>query len=265
MLAFKKIIYLFILSCVVICGKQKPIITPENPVIPQPEGMVLIPGGFFIMGSDSVGENPKHRVWVDTFYMDKFEVTNLQYLRFVKATGHPKPPFINDSTLNKPDQPVVGVSYWDAISYAKWAGKRLPTEAEWEYAARGGLNEKEFPWGDEPPYQKCNYAPHGNLEADGYKYTAPVGKFPPNNFGLYDMAGNVWEWCNDFYDTTYYKIGPAVNPTGPDSGYQRVLRGGSWLTINVRHLRCAARLGLKPFVQDKYYGFRCVKDYRKKP
>ncbi len=266
MIIFKR--YFIIILCLadlsVMCGKPK---TEEKQIIkkikPPPEGMVLIPGGYFTMGSDSTGENPKHRVWVDTFYMDKYEVTNKQYLEFVKATGHPKPPFIKDTFLNKPDQPVVGVSYFDALCYAKWAGKRLPTEAEWEYGARGGFVDKEFPWGDDTPFKKCNYAPEGNMEADGYKYTAPVGRFKPNNFGLYDMSGNVWEWCVDFYDTLYYRMSPEKNPAGPDSGYLRVVRGGSWLSINPRHLRCASRMGLKPFVQDRYYGFRCVMDVKR--
>lgn len=255
-------IFCFILYFI-LCGKQKTEEKSVKKILPPPEGMVLIPGGYFVMGSDSTGENPKHRVWIDTFYMDKYEVTNRQYLEFVKATGHPRPAFIKDSSLNNPNQPVVGVSYFDVLCYAKWAGKRLPTEAEWEYAARGGLVDKDFPWGDEMPFKKCNFAPGGNLEADGYKYTSPVGRFPPNNFGLYDMAGNVWEWCADFYDSLYYRTSPDKNPTGPDSGYTRVLRGGSWLSINPKHLRCSARMGLKPFVQDRYYGFRCARDVKR--
>lgn len=242
------------------CGKPKPQIKEEKPIIPQPPGMVLVPGGYFTMGSDSTGENPSHKVWIDSFYLDKYEVTNRDYMEFVKATGHPKPPFIKDPCLNRPNQPVVGVSYFDALSYAHYRGKRLPTEAEWEYTARGGLIDMEFPWGNESPLGRCNYAPEGNLEGDRYRYTAPVGSFPPNSFGLYDMAGNVWEWCSDFYDTNYYKLSPERNPAGPDSGYARVLRGGSWLSINTKHLRCSARLGMKPFVQDRYYGFRCAKD-----
>ncbi len=259
----KVIFYLdFILMLLLFCSKPKSNVKTEKPIIPCPEGMVMIPGGYFIMGSDSSGECPKHKVWIDTFYMDKYEVTNRQYMEFVNTTGHPKPPFIKDTFLNKPEQPVVGISYFDALCYAIWVGKRLPTEAEWEYAARGGLVDKEFPWGDESPFRRCNYAPEGHLEADGYKYTAPVGRFLPNNYGLYDMAGNVWEWCQDFYDTNYYRISPEKNPTGPDSGYTRVLRGGSWLSINPKHLRCSSRLELKPFVRDRYYGFRCAKSAR---
>jgi formylglycine-generating enzyme required for sulfatase activity len=254
-------IIIIIILTTLSCGAsedQEPQIKKEITDVP-PHDMVFIPGGYFTMGSDTDDESPRHKVWVDPFFMDKFEVTNHQYKEFIEATGHPKPPFFNDSDLNKSDQPVVGVSYYDAASYAKWAGKRLPTEAEWERAARGGLKGKYFPWGDKPVTSRCNYAPKGSKEADGYEYTAPVGKFPSNNYGLYDMAGNVWEWCQDFYDAEYYKTSPVKNPLGPDSGYTRVLRGGSWLSINPKYLKCSSRLELKPFVQDRYYGFRCAK------
>ncbi len=243
------------------CGKaekKEPVSISDQPVI-IPDDMVLIPAGYFTMGGDSVNETPKHRVWVDSFLIDKTEVTNRQYMEFVKATGHPKPPYYRDPDFNKPDQPVVGVNYYDALSYAIWAGKRLPTEAEWEKAARGGQEGKEFPWGNESPRGKCNYAPAGDKGADGYENTAIVGMFPTNNFGLSDMSGNTWEWCSDFYSSTYYQISDQKNPSGPDSGYTRVLRGGSYLSINPRHLRCSSRLELKPFVQDRYYGFRCAK------
>ena len=221
----------------------------------------MIPGGYFIMGSDSSDERPRHKIWIDTFYIDKYEVTNRQYNEFVKATGHPRSLFFRDTSLNKPSQPVVGVDCYDALSYAKWAGKRLPTEAEWERAARGGLEGKEYPWGDESPFTRCNYAPDGEKEIDGYAFSAPVGRFAANGYGLYDMAGNVWEWCTDFYDSLYYGTSPDKNPAGPDSGYTMVLRGGSWLSLNPKHLRCSSRLELKPYIQDRYYGFRCVKDY----
>jgi len=221
--------------------------------------MVLIPGGYFTMGGDSADESPKHKVWVEPFFIDKNEVTNKQYKAFVDATNHPKPPYFTDRDLNKPDQPVVGVGYYDVLSYALWKGMRLPTEAEWERACRGGLEGKSYPWGDEPPSGRCNFAPNGQKEKDGYGFTAPVGSFAPNNYGLYDMAGNVWEWCSDFYDKTYYTRSPEKNPAGPDSGYSRVLRGGSWLSLNPKHLHSSSRLELRPFVQDRYYGFRCAK------
>lgn len=245
-----------------VCGKPKP--EPKIPAAgkeigPAPEGMAIIPGGFFTMGSDSSDERPKHKVWVDTFYLDKHEVTNREYRIFTKETGHPQSPFYRDSILGLPEHPVIGVSYDDAQAYAHWAGKRLPTEAEWEYAARGGLAGKEFPWGNDKPSGKSNFAPHGDKDADGYAFTSPVGRFAANGFGLFDMAGNAWEWCADFYDTLYYRNSPEQNPVGPDSGYTRILRGGSWLSINPKHLKCSSRLELKPFIKDRYYGFRCAK------
>jgi len=245
-----------------VCGKPKP--EPKIPVGgkeigPAPEGMVLVPAGSFTMGSDSSGERPKHKVWVDTFYLDKHEVTNREYRIFTKETGQPQPPFFRDSILGLPDHPVVGVSYDDAQAYAHWAGKRLPNEAEWEYAARGGLAGKDFPWGNEAPFGKCNFAPNGEKDDDGYAFTSPVGRFAANGYGLYDMAGNAWEWCGDFYDTLYYWNSPERNPCGPDSGYTKVLRGGSWLSIFPKHLKCSSRLELKPFIKDRYYGFRCAK------
>jgi sulfatase modifying factor 1 len=121
------------------------------------------------------------------------------------------------------------------------------------------MTGKRYPWGDDISAKNCNYVPPGGKEADGYEYTAPVGKYPTNAYGLYDMAGNAWEWCQDFYSTTYYSISPDSNPAGPDSGYTRVVRGGSYLSINPKYLTCASRLELKPFVQDRYYGFRCAK------
>lgn len=138
------------------CGKpEEPTqqVTEEAAFVP-PQGMVLIPAGYFTMGSDSGNASPKHKVWIDAFFIDKYEVTNHQYRRFIEATGHPKPSFLKDRDLNKPNQPVVGVSYYDALTYAQWAGKRLSTEAEWEYAARGGLESKQFPWGDESVAKK---------------------------------------------------------------------------------------------------------------
>jgi len=260
----KSYIVLFVTFLIVIgCGgktetaEQLPVEPKE--IGPPPAGMVLIPAGTFVMGSDQEDQQPAHTVSIDAFYLDKHEVTNREYMIFVKETGHPKPPYYKDSDFNQPDQPVVGVSYNDAVAYAAWVGKRLPTEAEWEYAARGGLAKKKFPWGDDISARDCNYVPSGGKEADGYEYTAPVSKYPPNGYGLYDMAGNAWEWCSDFYSTTYYAASPDSNPIGPDSGYTRIVRGGSYLSINPKYLVCAFRMELKPFVQDRYYGFRCAK------
>jgi formylglycine-generating enzyme required for sulfatase activity/curli biogenesis system outer membrane secretion channel CsgG len=226
----------------------------------QYEDMIYIPAGYFIMGSPEgegeSDEHPQHKVWVDAFLIDRYEVTNAKYEKFMKATGHRAPTFWNDDRFNKPDQPVVGVSWYDAEAYAKWAGKRLPTEAEWEKAARGGLVGKRYPWGDNISPDNANYDRTGGRDI----WTSPVGSFPPNGYGLYDMAGNAWEWVADWYDKNYYRSSPERNPKGPNISSWRVLRGGSW-NDNPDHLRCADRnYHYEP--TDSFYsiGFRCSQD-----
>lgn len=230
----------------------------------EKETMVLIPADEFEMGDHhGVGfddEQPVHTVYLDAFYIDKYEVTNAQYRKFMDATGHSAPGYWNDALVNAPKQPVVGLSWHDAVAYAEWEGKRLPTEAEWEKAARGGLVGKRYPWGDEAPdaggVYRANYDP-GGFDEDGYFYTSPVGSFAPNGYGLYDMAGNVWEWCADWRDGGYYANSPYNNPLGPDSGSFRVLRGGSWL-YGPGRLRVADRDDYSPSLTDINIGFRCV-------
>ena len=170
--------------------------------------MELIPAGEFLMGAvddDDMGyvqsfreEKPQHVVYLGAYQNDVYQVTNAQYKRFVDTTGHPSPNLWNDSNFNAPNQPVVGVSWFDVVAYANWAGKRLPTEAEWEKAARSGLVNKRYPWGNEPPDgTQCNFKDrdvdtnvlYDETVNDGYRYTAPVGCYPPNGYGLYDMAG----------------------------------------------------------------------------
>ena len=248
--------------------------------------MVLIPAGEFQMGDNEVGsdERPVHTVYLDAFYIDKYEVTNAQYKKFVEATGYKEPEgYIydvnNDWVWGKPwqdknyngdNQPVMCVSWNDAKAYADWAGKRLPTEAEWEKAARGGLAGKRYVWGDDwpPPKNAGNFADEtsGIVFAgwwiidgydDGYAYTAPIGKFTSNGYGLYDMAGNVWEWCADWYDSNYYDNSPKSNPTGPASGSSRVLRGGSWSLAIDFYLRVALRNSSGPTSLSFGPGFRC--------
>ncbi len=218
-------------------------------------------------GWDFGRETPRHTVYVDTFHIDKYEVTNALYKIFMDATGHNAPRYWDADRYNALEQPVVGVSWYDAKAYAGWASKRLPTEAEWEKAARGGLVAKRFSWGDsDPDGSQCNFADKSadfNYSAksvdDGYQFIAPVGSFTPNAYGLYDMAGNVWEWCEDWYDEKYYAISPKYNPTGPSSGTSRVLRGGSWDYV-IYHLRAACRGGNAPADKSIYAGFRCVQD-----
>ena len=194
----------------------------EDKEAKAPEGMVLIPAGEFEMGNNNYkgDEKPVHKVYVDAFYMDVHEVTVGEYNKFVKETGHrPLLPWVPKySPTDK--HPAVGVSWHDAMAYAKWAGKRLPTEAEWEKAARGGLKGKLYPWGDAAPDgTQCNFSDknsntnHADQNADdGYEWNAPVGSYPPNLYGLHDMAGNVWEWCLDAYEPNFYSDSPVKNP-----------------------------------------------------
>ena len=230
--------------------------------------MRLIPSGAFQMGNPEEGvgdtdEYPVHAVFVDAFYVDIHEVTNARYQQFVSATGYPPPPLWHDSKFNKPNDPVVNVRWRDAVAYANWANKRLPTEAEWEYAARGGFIGKKYPSGDTITHDDANFGGIGGK--DIWEWISPVGSFQPNGFGLYDMAGNVWEWCFDEYNGEFYEASPKNNPrfgreSAPDNENFRMLRGGGWggSTDDLR-------------VADRWYhlttgstiGFRCVKDVDK--
>jgi len=219
---------------------------------------VLIPGGEYLMGSgDLTGDNPAHIVYVKSFYMDKYEVTNAQYFRFCQETGRSLPEFwgqVQYHCFEKfPNHPVVGVSWDDAAAYAEWEGKRLPTEAEWEYAARGGLKNMDYPWGN-------SLTPsHANYHRPGTEGTRPVGSYPPNGYGLHDMVGNVVEWVHDIYDQDYYRKSYNKNPQGPEKGRFRVIRGGGWHSgpsCNTVFYRNA----LPSNWVDFNVGFRCVKD-----
>jgi sulfatase modifying factor 1 len=222
---------------------------------------VLIKGMWFSMGSENGAddERPIHRVWVDTFELGATQVTNDAYAAFLQATGHPPPPSWNDPNFNDPNQPVVAVSWFEAVSYCQWRSKaagrrvRLPTEAEWECAARGGMESKLYPWGDDPPQSRPDYAKRW---LDGPE---PVARGGPNGYGLYDMCENVHEWCSDFYSTNYYSVSPDRNPTGPESGSRRVSRGGSW-RHQIKISRCAARSSIPPDFHYTDYGFRVACD-----
>ena len=224
--------------------------------------LVLIPAGAFLMGSEEgfPVERPVHRVFLDAFYLGKYPVTNAQYERFVAETDH-RVPYLDDPRARldtwdlekrtyppgRAQHPVVLVSWHDAQAYCAWAGGRLPTEAEWEKAARGGLEEKRYPWGDEIDPSLANY--------DNREGTTPVGSYPANGYGLYDMAGNVWEWVADWYDAKYYRESPAQNPQGPEKGAVRVLRGGAWLLF-AQFCRVAYRFRNSPDFRFNLIGFR---------
>jgi formylglycine-generating enzyme len=234
--------------------------------------MLQIPAGWFLMGSDAGQDNerPVHRVWVDAFKLGACQVTNADYAQFLAATQHRKPLHWSDPHFSNLRQPVVAPSWFDAVSYCEWLSGltqrrfRLPTEAEWEYAARGGLEQKPFPWGDEPPESLANYAVRWKTGPE------PVGCAEQNGYGLCDIAANVHEWCVDWFDTNYYSVAPERNPQGPvESGSpagakqsapaRRASRGGSW-----RHFtkvsRCAARSSIPPEFQYADYGFRVACD-----
>jgi len=225
----------------------------------------LIPGGYYLLGSPVsepgryADEDTPHRVRVDSFYLAITETTNAQYRRFLKATGQQAPLYWEDRNLNGPNQPVVGVSWDDAVAFCRWLTKvtgvehNLPTEAQWEAAARGGLTGQPYPWGAETPDAGGVYRAnlrHDRTAKDGYLFTAPGGSFPPNGFGLFDLAGNVSEWCQDQYQPA------ASGPFKP--GPLRLLKGGSWFS-QARDLRCAARQSAPPQYADGYIGFRVVR------
>lgn len=219
--------------------------------------LALIPDGWFLMGSEDGQENerPVHGVWVNGFYLGECQVTNQEYAEFLTSTGVQPPPFWKESNLNDRRQPVVGVSWFEATKYCEWLSQiserqyRLPTEAEWERAARGGVEGKIFPWGDESPEGLPNY------KLRWLSGPEPVGSGSPNAFGLYDMCANVHEWCSDWYQGHYYRVSPERNPLGPEAGERRSSRGGSW-RHRVKVTRCAARSSIPPAFQYADYGFR---------
>jgi formylglycine-generating enzyme required for sulfatase activity len=334
-------------------GKPEPKVV-QGDGVKGPAGMLLVPGGEFLMGSDHKlaqrNERPAHKVRVGGFWMDRTHVTNAQFAAFVKATGYvttaerkpdwetlrvqlppgmPRPPDsmlvpgamvfvgtdrpvpLNDysrwwaympganwrhpqgpksSIEGKDDHPVVQVSYEDVLAYAKWAGKRLPTEAEWEFAARGGLEQATYAWGDDFEPQGKQMAniwdvkqqrfpvvsPVVSPKAGGAEGTSPAGTFPPNGYGLYDMTGNAWQWVSDWYEADFFagqaKLSKVVDPKGPSSSHdpedagapadapKRVIRGGSFL-CNVDYClsyRPSARRGSDPYNPMSHLGFRLV-------
>ena len=221
--------------------------------------MALVPAGEFTMGSNMADdEKPVHHVYLNAFYMDKYEVMVGQYARFLEATDMEEPP--DWYIMNQPQhqkRPVVNVDWEDAVMYCKWAGKRLPTEAEWEKAARG-TDGRIYPWGNEAPTRL--HANYGRKEWNNHLALVPVGSFEEGRspYGIYDMAGNAWEWVSDWYDYDYYQNSPRRNPIGPATGDSKVVRGGSWLYIS-EFLRSAHRFAAQPTNKHFGYGFRCAK------
>jgi formylglycine-generating enzyme required for sulfatase activity len=225
-----------------------------------------IPGGYYLLGS-SRGETGRyadeaalHRVRLDPFYIAVTETTNDQYERFLKATGYKAPLYREDKNLNGPNQPVVGVTWEDAAAFCQWLTRvtgvihNLPTEDQWEAAARGGLVDQPYPWGDQAPDAggvfRANFR-NDRTAKDGFRFTAPVGSFPANGYGLFDVAGNVSEWCQDPY--------VPLHPDGPfKPGVLHLLKGGSWIN-GPRDLRPAARQSGPPLYADGYIGFRVVR------
>ena len=219
--------------------------------------MRTIPEGWFLMGCQTGQDNegPVHRVWVDSFQLAAHPVTNGQYAGFLQETGTAPPPTWKDPALNHPQQPVVSVSWFEAMQYCAWLSRywgrpcRLPTEAEWERAARGGVDGQLYPWGDAPPPSRPDYASRWKTGPE------PVATQPANRYGLFDISENIHEWCSDWYRPDYYAGSPERNPPGPETGERKASRGGSW-RHHVKISRCAARSSIPPAFQYADYGFR---------
>jgi formylglycine-generating enzyme required for sulfatase activity len=232
-------------------------------------GWVRVPAGTFFMGCVEAdtscldNEQPRHEItFVVPFELMATEVTTGQYARFVIDTRHRRPP--EPDYLQTGRDPVVLVSWDDAAAFCAWAGARLPTEAEWEYAARGGRTGLVYGGGDDVSRDGANYGADQCCDgatggADAWLNTAPVRSFPANDFGLYDMIGNVWEWVDGWLDDDYYGSSPSINPPGAATGYARIARGGSWLNFPAA-LRTSVRLPFAQTGQTSNIGMRCARD-----
>ncbi len=255
-------------------SKQPPLWTPLDEAerlaaMETPGGMVRVPAGSFLMGSDlkidrAAGpqELPQHEVYLDAFVIDIYEVSNIDYLRYVLATGTAWPQFWRESPFPEKAalHPVINISWKEADAYCRWAGKRLPTEAEWEKAARGE-DGRVFPWGNEPAgWIKSNIAHPGSKRGFKYPPLANVTRYDRgvSPYGVRQMAGNVSEWVADWFDPEYYRRGVSRNPQGPDTGELKVFRGGSW-NEDPEVARSAGRNGGEPDRRSYLTGFRCAK------
>jgi len=251
-----------------------------------------IDAGNFSMGEGAGIDDPVHDVYLDQYWISPHEVTNEEYRLFCDMTNRDYPPeggtYQAPVTYfyNFPEYPVVGVSWYDAVSFCNWLselegldpcydlmtweydstknGYHLPTEAQWEKAARGNLVQKIYPWGDEPPGNRCNYNGYSGVltsimpDFENDRGPLPVDSLNANGYGLLNMAGNVWEWCNDWYGRNYYIDSPAENPLGPETGYEKVIRGGAWNTSEIR-LHCAFRERYVPDTKQYDIGFRIAR------
>lgn len=282
-----KILSLLLLTAIVGCGEPEPVIESSDG-----STMILIPAGTFPRGGTEeevsevrdrrlltyLAERPVSDITLTAFYIDQLEVTYAQYADFLKSagtqdrwdhedqpdnTGHKQRHITDD--MREVDKPATGLNWFDAYTYCAWADKRLPSEAEWEYAARGS-DYRIYPWGDHSPLHDgiyfANFRPKTSANADGHKNTAPVGTFPDgvSPFGILDMAGNAEEWVQDWYDYRYFSASRnATDPTGPASGEHRVIKGGSFGTASYE-VRIAQRFKGKPHNKGPRIGFRCARD-----
>ena len=235
--------------------------------------MCFVPAGTFIMGSDTdlPNEAPAHTVYLDAYYIGRTEVTNAEYHEFWIADGGPESehtPISYGGVFGtwprvaeaKPNHPVVGISWEAAVAYATWGGMRLPTEAEWEKAARG-TTARRWPWGNTFTQRINGTSDHANARKDPETFIKPVGSYPTgvSPYGAHDMAGNVWEWVADWYAESFYYRTPDRNPKGPEIGSRRIVKGGSWLNPDLL-ARPATRIGQYPAIGTSFIGFRLAKD-----
>ncbi|XP_076870711.1 formylglycine-generating enzyme [Brachyhypopomus gauderio] len=294
-------------------ANESPANIPEHDTISE---MLLLEGGWFLMGTDDPGipqdgEGPQRRVWLDPFYVEEHEVTNKQFQSFVNQTSYVTeaerfgdsfmfegllseevkstlsnvvaaapwwspvkgadwrhPEGLDSTIADRMDHPVLHVSWADAQAYCQWAHRRLPTEAEWEFACRGRLQDRLYPWGNKLMPKGQHYAnlwqgefPNHNTAEDGYVRTSPVKSFPANGFGLYDMVGNAWEWTSDWWNV-HHTRDQKRNPKGPETGTERVKKGGSYMCHKsyCYRYRCAARSQNTPDSSASNLGFRCAAD-----
>jgi formylglycine-generating enzyme len=250
----------------------------------SPQGMSLIPAGDFWMGRtffflpDAIGyferdrqdDFPAHRVYLAAFYIDRYEVINDDFAGFLTAKGGTKPWHWAHGEIPSGEGkfPVYNVDWYQADAFCQWAGKRLPTEAEWEKAARGGLDRNRYTWGNSISSSEASPAantrraqakPPANVASKG---PVEVGKYPPNGYGLFDMTGNVWEWTHDWYERNYYSISPLENPQGPDKGAVKVFRGAGWIDVDERNWIPSFRNYADPLERAPSIGFRCAQSLR---